>query len=77
MRMQNYRNQPGNSGVGAYAIHVDAIVVRFVNGSTYRYARASAGARHLAAMKKLARAGAGLSAYISRHRDSVRYESPD
>ena len=75
--MQDYRNISGNSGIAAYAIHDDAIVIRFVNGGTYRYTRASTGARHLAAMKKLARAGAGLSAYISKHRESVLYESPD
>lgn len=72
--MQTYRNLSGNSGVSAYAIHDDAITVRFIDGDTYRYTRAGVGARHLAAMKKLAQAGAGLSAYISRHRDSLDYE---
>lgn len=74
MQMQNYRNVSGNSGVSAYAIHDDAIIVRFIDGSTYRYTRASVGARHLAAMKKRARDSAGLSTYVSQHRASLDYE---
>ncbi len=72
--MQNYLNLSGNSGVSAYAIHEDAIVVRFIDGDTYRYTRASVGAQHLAEMKELARKGAGLSAYISQHRASLDFE---
>jgi hypothetical protein len=72
--MQKYRNVSGDSGVVAYAIHDEAIVIRFVNGSTYRYTRSSAGAKHLAAMKELARNGSGLATYISQHRDDLDFE---
>ena len=40
---------------------------RFVDGAVYVYTYASAGRRHVEAMKRLARAGAGLSTYISRY----------
>lgn len=71
--MQSYRNLSGNSGVAAYAVASDALVIRFTNGRVYRYTRASAGARHLTAMIKLAQAGRGLATYISRHHD-IDYE---
>lgn len=71
--MQRYRNLSGKSGIAAYAIASDALIVRFVNGSVYRYTRASAGARHLSTMIELAQSGRGLATYISQHHD-VDYE---
>jgi hypothetical protein len=65
--MKRYGNLSGNSGVTAYEIGGDFIEVRFVDGAVYVYTYASAGRRHVEAMKRLARAGAGLSTYISRH----------
>ncbi|MBN7136979.1 hypothetical protein A7A76_19755 [Lysobacter enzymogenes] len=65
--MTPYRNLSGRSGVRAYRAELDAISVEFVDGSVYRYTRASAGAAALARMLELARAGRGLSTYISRH----------
>lgn len=64
--MHSYRNLSGNSGVRAYRIEDGAIVVRFDN-ATYRYTDAVTGARHVAAMQELARAGRGLSTYIAQH----------
>lgn len=72
--LQKYANRSGNSGVLAYRILDDAIDVQFIGGTIYRYSKASAGMRHLAALKRLARAGAGLATYISQHRDSLDYE---
>ena len=64
--MERYRNLAGNSGVAAYDIGADSITVRFQDGDTYLYTDASAGADNVAEMKRLARAGRGLSSFISR-----------
>lgn len=64
--MQRYRNLSGDSGVTAYEIRRHAIVVEFVNGSAYLYTDASAGVARLAAMRRLAEAGQGLSTFISQ-----------
>ena len=66
--MERYRNLSGNSGVQAYEILHDAILVHFAGSArVYRYSHASAGRHHVAEMKRLAIAGRGLSTYISRH----------
>ncbi|BAN22820.1 hypothetical protein [Caballeronia insecticola] len=64
--MQSYRNLAGNSGVEAFDILTDGIWVRFVNGGTYLYDYRVPGRAHVEQMKRLARAGRGLSSYISR-----------
>ena len=72
--MERYRNLSGESGVIAYELRPGAIVVEFVNRSIYLYTDASAGAGHIAEMKRRARAGRGLSTYISQvvHDDYAR-----
>jgi hypothetical protein len=65
--MERYRNLSGDSGVEAYEIADDFVKVRFRPGVVYWYTKASVGAQHLAALKRLARRGRGLSTYISRH----------
>ena len=65
--MQPYANLSGDSGINAYDIAPDAIVVRYTNGWHYAFTTASTGAWHVAEMQRLATAGAGLSAYIARH----------
>jgi hypothetical protein len=62
-----YRNRNGNSGVAAYALLDDGIVVRFVDGVTYRYGPAQPGRHHIGQMKSLALAGRGLGGYIRRY----------
>jgi hypothetical protein len=64
--MQRYGNLSGDSGVVFYESGDGEIVLRFVDGWHYRYTDASAGAEHIAAMRRLARAGRGLSTYVSR-----------
>ncbi|HET6912218.1 MAG TPA: hypothetical protein VFH71_02615 [Rhodanobacteraceae bacterium] len=64
--MQVYRNLSGNSGVRAYEIREGAIEVEFVNGQAYLYDDAHTGAVRIRNMQALARAGRGLSTYISR-----------
>ena len=64
--MTPYKNLEGSSGVAGYGIGRDYIDVEFTSGDIYRYTSASAGRTHLATMKKLARAGQGLSTFISQ-----------
>jgi len=65
--MQRYNNQGGESGVVAYDIDAGQIIVQFRNGERYLYTEDSAGAANVARMQALARAGHGLSRFISQH----------
>jgi hypothetical protein len=65
--MQRYGNQSRESGVVAYDIDAGRIVVQFRNGDRYLYTEDSAGAANIATMQELARAGRGLSSFISQH----------
>jgi hypothetical protein len=66
--MTPYRNLAGNSGVSAFEIRDDSIEVRFANGITYLYDYGTPGRAHVEQMKRHARAGRGLSSYISQER---------
>lgn len=70
--MQPYANQSGTSGVLAFEIRPRAIVVQFKGGRNYLYTNASAGAAAIKTMHALARAGKGLSAFVTQHKP--RYE---
>jgi hypothetical protein len=65
--MQRYGNQSRESGVVAYDIDAGQIIVQFRNGERYLYTEDSAGAANIAKMQELARAGRGLSTFISQH----------
>jgi hypothetical protein len=65
--MQRYGNQSRESGVVAYDIDAGQIIVQFRNGERYLYTEDSAGAANIATMQELARAGRGLSSFISQH----------
>lgn len=65
--MERYANLEGDSGVLAYEIGADYIKVQFRGGTTYVYDSANPGDIHVRHMQELARAGRGLSTYISRH----------
>jgi hypothetical protein len=65
--MQTYQNRAGNSGVEAFDILHNGILVRFVSGGTYLYDHHTPGRDHVDEMKRLALTGRGLSTYISRH----------
>ena len=65
--MRPYRNLDGHSGVVAYELGANFIRVRFVNGEDYTYSDANAGMEHVRNMQALAKAGEGLSGYISKH----------
>lgn len=66
MHMRDYQNLAGNSGIQAYEIQRNAIVIRFNGGATYLYDYDSPGPIHVDEMKRLALAGRGLSTYIAR-----------
>jgi hypothetical protein len=59
--------------VVAYDIDAGQIIVQFRNGDRYLYTEDSAGAANVAKMQELAKAGRGLSSFISQH-VSNRYE---
>jgi len=65
--MQRYKNRSGQSGVVSYDIDAGQIIVQFQSGERYLYTEDSAGAANVARMQDLARAGSGLSSFISRH----------
>ncbi len=65
--MQRYKDLGGDSGVVAFELGEQFIVIEFRDGSRYRYTAASTGAADIAAMRRLARAGEGLCTFISQH----------
>jgi hypothetical protein len=67
MAMRRYLRLGGDSGVVAYAIHPQSIDVEFVDGRVYTYSYASADRERIEQMKLLAKAGKGLSTYISKY----------
>ena len=64
--MSTYKNLSGNSGVVAYEIRQEAIVVVFNDGHcrNYQYDYASAGRLNVEEMKRLAVLGQGLNTFI-------------
>lgn len=65
--MRAYGSKGGGSGVVAYDAGPDWIVLRFVDGGTYRYDRRHPGPCHVAEMQRLAEAGRGLNTYLNQH----------
>lgn len=71
--MEKYKNSGGDSGISSYEIGSDYIIVKF-SGTyrTYKYSYSGrAGYNHVENMKKLARNGSGLNAYINKHVKSL------
>ena len=64
--MEHYNNFGGDSGIVAYEIGVDSIMVQFSDGSIYLYNYQSTGSESIDHMKKLAIAGEGFHSYIGR-----------
>lgn len=64
--MERYGNLSGPSGVMSYEIGRGSIAVEFTDGWIYLYTVQVTGADDVAEMRRLARAGSGLSTYISR-----------
>lgn len=64
--MRPYRAVDHESGVVAYELQPQAILVEFRNGSRYRYTYESTGADQVERMKRLAASGTGLATFISQ-----------
>lgn len=64
--MQPYANRSGDSGVVAFEVGRGWIKVEFANGTTYLYNAFEPGPAAVAEMQRLAKAGEGLSTYVSR-----------
>jgi len=65
--MERYRNSGGDSGVSAYEIGSDYILVKFSGTArTYRYSYRKAGQNHVENLKRLAQNGSGLNSYINQ-----------
>ena len=65
--MTVYGNFGSNSGVTAYEIRDDAIVVEFRHGGKYLYSYDKPGREEVEEMKRLAREGRGLATYINKN----------
>ncbi|MCD8265226.1 MAG: hypothetical protein LUD02_14630 [Tannerellaceae bacterium] len=66
--MQPYKNLSGRSGVRAYVIGADYILVLFIRGNrVYNYTYTKAGVQHVENMKRLAELGKGLNTYINKY----------
>ena len=65
--MEYYANMRGNSPVIGYEIESNKIIVWFKGGRPYSYSYHKAGASNVEMMKRLARNGSGLSAFITRN----------
>ena len=66
--MEKYRNSNGNSGVSAFEIGDDYIVVKFkATIKPYKYSYKKAGKHHVEKMKLLAKSGSGLNSYINSY----------
>ena len=65
--MQIYRDVDRDSGVEAFELKQNSIIVKFKGSArTYEYSHASAGIANVEEMKRLALSGDGLHAYINR-----------
>jgi hypothetical protein len=65
--MTPYGNASETSGVAAYEIQREAIVVEFRHGGKYLYDYDTTGREHVEEMKVLALEGRGLATYINKH----------
>jgi len=63
--MEKYRDIGGNSGISAYEVGDDFIIVCFAKGGTYLYNYFTTGSYHVNNMIRLARLGNGLNGYIN------------
>ena len=68
--MEPYKNLSGDSGVVAFEIRSDSIIIEFKDDGLYLYTYASAGKDNIEQMKRLADNGKGLCTFVTRH---VRY----
>ena len=66
-KLRPYTGRTHASGVSAYAIGRDFIILEFRDEHAYLYTSRQPGRRHVAALKRLAPLGRGLATYINQH----------
>jgi len=64
--MERYANRSGNSPITGFQIEDESLTVWF-GRKPYTYSYNRAGSMHVETMKRLAKSGSGLSAYITRN----------
>ena len=65
--MSRYKNLSGHSGVVAYETTTNSITLTFTDGGRYLYTSVSVGRAALDRMIALAKAGRGLSTFVSQN----------
>jgi hypothetical protein len=67
--METYKNLGGDSGVKAYEIASNYILVKFTDNWVYKYTSNSVGMSNFSEMKRLATQGEGLNSFINTNED--------
>lgn len=65
--LKPYRDAVGTANATGYATGRTWIIVQFKGDALYLYTNASCGVEHIRELKRLAKLGEGLDAYISKH----------
>lgn len=65
--MKPYENQTGKSSIQAYQLYLDAIKIRFANGSVYLFTHENCGEENITELKHFAQLGDGLQRFIKKH----------
>lgn len=65
--MERYLNINGCSGIDAYEIGDDSILIKFKNQSVYLYTNDSTGSDNIKQMKILAQSGRGLNTFMNQN----------
>ena len=65
--MQRYPDKSGRSGIEAFEVGKNYIIVEYKDGDRYLYSYEEPGKTDVEAMKELAREGIGLATYISQY----------
>jgi len=65
--MQRYRNWSGTSGVRAFEIGPDFIVLKWAGPDLYTYSYKTVGEQNVEEMKRLALRGSHLNKFINEH----------
>ena len=74
--MRKYANLHGNSGVSEFLPAEDSITIQFRDDDKlYVYSHAITGKQHVDLMKSLAAAGRGLSTYIAKNKNRLKFST--
>lgn len=65
--MKRYTNKSGNSGITAFEVGKNYIIIQFKDGGKYLYNEVQPGKNHVQQLKFLAEEGKGLATYINQH----------